>query len=225
MEVSPNSLQPGQDLPGFHAGAGGPGRVFHRHDEHAPVDAQRAQVPAELGADQLVPAGEHRLHHGRGRGRAQPARAAGAWTRPPAGGRVVVAAVSSPGLQALHREEPGHRDPLGQRRRRGEDRLARRQLGHQGAAAGRVELGEDVVEEQGRDQRRPGRGSARARPGAGPGPGSVARPARRGSGPPCPSISSRRSSRWGPTVLTPRRRSSLRRAASASSRSPSQLRT
>ena len=39
--------------------------------------------------------------------------------------------------------------PAGQRGRGREDRLPGRELGHQGPAAGRVELGEDIVEEEG----------------------------------------------------------------------------
>ena len=122
-----------------------------------PVDPLRSQMPTQLAADQLLPAGEHGLHDRGRRGRAQPAQQAG--HRVAHRSRAAVAPPpASRGSQALHREEPGHHDPLGQRRRRREDRLPGRQLGHQGAAAGRVQLGEDVVEEQGRDRAASGRG-------------------------------------------------------------------
>ena len=63
------------------------------------------------------------------------------------------------------------------------------QLGHQGPAARRVELGEDVVEQQDRGERRPALGDQLVdRRCAGPGPGTVARPARRGCGPRGPSM-------------------------------------
>ena len=65
---------------------------------------------------------------------------------------------------AVDGQDLGHLDPLGQGRRRGEERLARRQLGHQGPAPRRVELGEHVVEQQRRHQRGPGAAPARGRP-------------------------------------------------------------
>ena len=58
-------------------------------------------------------------------------------------------------VQALHGEHPGHLDPFGQGGGRGQDGLPGRQLGHQRPAPGRVELGEDVVEQEGRDEGRP----------------------------------------------------------------------
>ena len=58
-----------------------------RNHERAPVDTQRPQVPAELGADHLVPAGEHDLHESPGSATRRDGPAAGASTRRPAGGR------------------------------------------------------------------------------------------------------------------------------------------
>ena len=101
--------------------------------------------------------------------------------------------------------------------------------GPRGSSATRARLRAGSSSEKTSSRSRVGRSGVRRRtswwtPGAGPGPGSAARPGRRGSGPRGPSSVRTRSSRWGPTVLTPRRRSSVRLAASASRRSPVQLR-
>ena len=109
---------------------------------------------AELGADQLLPAGEDGLHGRRGGGRAEAAEQPGHRFADRARAAAGAARHRSTSVSTAH--DPGHLDPLGQRRGRREERLAGRQLGHQGPAPGRVELGEHVVEEQRRHQGGPG---------------------------------------------------------------------
>ena len=74
--TSPPARAAGPESARFHAGAGRPGRVFHRHDEDVSVHPLGSQVPAKLASDQLLPAGEHHLHDGRRRRRSQPAQQA-----------------------------------------------------------------------------------------------------------------------------------------------------
>ncbi len=144
-----------EDRPRFHAGPGSPGRVVHRNHECVPVDSQRPQMLGELGADQLGPAGENHLHRHRRNG------------------------CTEPGEQLRHRFARRGADPWATGRSRNRDRLSIGRIrvtaipSGRGAAvvrmdcpagnsatrarlACRVELGEDVVQEQDRIERRSG---------------------------------------------------------------------
>ena len=219
--------QPGQDLARFHAGPGRPGRVVHRHHERrarrraaaagAPPSSgptsssQRVKTASMIAGVGAEPSRPEQPGHRVARPAAGPSSApaprhpvlqvsARGAAGPPRSPRAAAPPWSgSTGPPAARPPGPGCGPGRARRRRR------------RGAASGPGSSG---------------RGPARARPGAGPGPGSAARPGTRGSGPRGPRSARSRSSRWGPTVLTPRRRSSRRgwpRARRAGR--PSQLRT
>jgi hypothetical protein len=217
MEVSPSSPTRARICP-IPCGRGSPRPGVRPPPPGRAPRRAGVQVLGQLGAHHFVPAGEDQFHHWNRARRADPCGPAPwPWRRPHAAARcrpppACGGARRSCRTQARRCGPPGPPlDPPGS------GAAVVRMDWPVGSSAtrarlrARVELGEDVVQQQGRDQRRSGQRRAGAPRCAGPGPGSAAPPGRRGSGPPARRWS-RRSSRCGPTVLTPRRRSSFRLA-------------